>query len=145
MSYKPRLTVYPTIRIRNVCAIFRMHVVQIQHRFYKFSTNFKVTRKFLQNKKTAFIGIGSFFIFPQDAKKRNMTAFARALTLRHGIRRRNVPVEKAARLSSSISPACRNAPSMMPPPCSESDSTPKVSAKVCIAERRSSPFVPANK
>ena len=52
-----------------------MHVVQIQHRFYKFSTNFKVTRKFLQNKKTAFIGIGSFFIFPQDAKKRNMTAF----------------------------------------------------------------------
>lgn len=97
MSYKPRLTVYPTIRIRNVCAIFRMHVVQIQHRFYKFSTNFKVTRKFLQNKKTAFIGIGSFFIFPQDAKKRNMTAFARALTLRHGIRRRNVPVGKAAK------------------------------------------------
>lgn len=86
-----------------------------------------------------------FFIFLQDAKKRNMTAFARALTLCHGIRRRNVPVEKAARLSSSISPACRNAPSMMPPPCSESDSTPKVSAKVCIAERRSSPFVPANK
>ena len=100
---------------------------------------------FCRIKKTAFIGIGSFFIFPQDAKKRNMTAFARALTLRHGIRRRNVPVEKAARLSSSISPACRNAPSMMPPPCSESDSTPKVSAKVCIAERRSSPFVPANK
>ena len=76
MSYKPRLTVYPTIRIRNVCAIFRMHVVQIQHRFYKFSTNFKVTRKFLQNKKLYLSESGVFFfIFPQDAKKRNMTAF----------------------------------------------------------------------
>ena len=75
MSYKPRLTVYPTIRIRNVCAIFRMHVVQIQHRFYKFSTNFKVTRKFLQNKKLHLSESGVFFIFPQDAKKRNMTAF----------------------------------------------------------------------
>ena len=78
MSYKPRLTVYPTIRIRNVCAIFRMHVLQIQHRFYKFSTNFKVTRKFLQNKKLHLSESGVFY-FPAGRKKAEYDRFCKSI------------------------------------------------------------------